>query len=773
MTALWSSGGAELAWALHHAHPDGCLVFESVRDEQRRLLDFRFVHLNPAGERLVRELGAAPSVLGRGGSGLIDFDACVRVVETGEPHTRELLDPRSGRTSHLKATVVRHGDGFALWLTDLGDSRRDERELTRALAGERAARAQVEAALAADEALFDDAPVGLALLDAELTPRRLNRALAALEGLTLQRDTHRPPEGVEPTFVRFLAEPCRRALATHRPCTAQLSPEPWTALRPGGVWQVVCFPVHLSGRLIGVGVSVVDVSERVQAESAMRSREEHLRLALEAAGMVAWEWSRETRTVSWSAGAERFFGLPPGTLGTTLEGFVSLVHPEDRKAVAGHIRRALEGDGEYAFLYRHVRPAGEVRYHEVTGRTQRGSAGRVTRMLGVVADCTEREQAAAELRLAEERYRLVAHVTRDVVWDWNLTTGTISWNEAAEWMLGYRPLPGQMDYRWWEEHVHPLDRTRVVESMRRAVEGDSAVWREEYRFLRADGIYLTLLDRGYLVRDTEGRALRMISSMMDITSLKRAEEEKAREAEFRERFIGILGHDLRTPLNAISLSAQALRRRGPLGDKQRDMVNRIQSSTQRMERMITEILDLTRARLAGGIPVFRRECNLHLVCRQVVLETRAAWPERNIRFETEGLAQGEWDSERLTQALTNLVSNACQHSPEDSAITVRCYDAGERQVVEVHNVGEPIAPELLPTLFEAFRQGPTTRGQSRPTSGLGLGLFIVREILRAHGGTVDVRSTLHGGTTFSMVLPRFAPVATDPTDPSPTGRGKG
>jgi signal transduction histidine kinase len=286
------------------------------------------------------------------------------------------------------------------------------------------------------------------------------------------------------------------------------------------------------------------------------------------------------------------------------------------------------------------------------------------------------------------------------------------------------------------------------------VEGEGCVWREEYRFLKADGLYVTLLDRGSVVRDVAGRAVRMVGSMMDITALKRAEEEKSQEAEFRERFIGILGHDLRTPLNAISLSAQALKRRGGLSDNQRELVGRIHSSTHRMERMITEILDLTRARLAGGIPVFRRECNLHLVCRQVVLELRAAYPERDIRFEPEGLAQGEWDSERLEQALANLVSNACQHSPPGTPVTVRCFDAGDNQVVEVHNLGTPIAPEVLPTLFDAFRQAPSARTPRGQAAGLGLGLFIVQEIVRAHEGSVEVRSTLRGGTTFSMTLPR-------------------
>jgi len=236
------------------------------------------------------------------------------------------------------------------------------------------------------------------------------------------------------------------------------------------------------------------------------------------------------------------------------------------------------------------------------------------------------------------------------------------------------------------------------------------------------------------------------------------EERMEEEAEFRERFIGILGHDLRSPLNAISLSARALSRYGPLTQLQQDMGVRIESSAARMTKMISDILDLTRARLSGGIPLILEPTHLSDVCQQVVKELTAAFPNRCIIYEEEGALQGMWDAERLAQVLCNLVANALEHGGAEVPVFVRSRAHEELLTIEVYNPGPPISPALLPTLFEPFRRAVSpiqAKGQRR-RSGLGLGLFIVKEIIEAHGGRVSVRSSADEGTTFTVLLPRDA-----------------
>jgi signal transduction histidine kinase len=237
-----------------------------------------------------------------------------------------------------------------------------------------------------------------------------------------------------------------------------------------------------------------------------------------------------------------------------------------------------------------------------------------------------------------------------------------------------------------------------------------------------------------------------------LEELRRAEEEARARADFEQQLIGIVSHDLRNPLNAMLLSASALLRREDTDARSLRALSRIVSSGERATRLVRDLLDFTQARLGNGIPLQRRPMNLHQVARGVVEEVRAAHPERDLRLETEGDGEGLWDPDRLAQVLTNLASNAVAYSPAESAIRVRVRGGvrGGEASLEVHNGGPPIPAALQPQLFEPYRrgEGPGDAGS------IGLGLFIVCQVVRAHGGRVEVHSTEADGTTFRVHLPR-------------------
>jgi PAS domain S-box-containing protein len=242
---------------------------------------------------------------------------------------------------------------------------------------------------------------------------------------------------------------------------------------------------------------------------------------------------------------------------------------------------------------------------------------------------------------------------------------------------------------------------------------------------------------------------------MEAAEWARAEtEERERQlnevAELRETFIGIVGHDLRNPLASIGVSAAVLLRDGHLDARGEKAVARITSSSLRMSRMLAQLLDLTRARLGGGFPIERVPTDLRDVCRSVVEEFASP-----IQLEIVGDVAGSWDPDRLEEALSNLVGNAVEYAASGSTVRVvaRPGEAGQ-VVVEVRNEGEPIPAHVLPTLFEPFRRGKP----NEPSAGgnLGLGLYIAKQIVLAHGGTLDARSA-DGTTIFAMCLPRWAP----------------
>jgi signal transduction histidine kinase len=227
--------------------------------------------------------------------------------------------------------------------------------------------------------------------------------------------------------------------------------------------------------------------------------------------------------------------------------------------------------------------------------------------------------------------------------------------------------------------------------------------------------------------------------------------------EFREKLIGIVGHDLRNPLNTILMGAQILLLREGLGEKETALVRKITSNATLAARLIDQLLDLTRSRLGGGIPVDLKRLDLKDVCQQVIDETELTHPERPLRVDMRGDLTGVWDRDRMYQLLANLVGNAVHHGEPLSPIELRIEGGETEVVIDVANQGEPIPPATLPFIFDAFRKGRTVH-PSR-TQGLGLGLFIVRQIARSHGGSIAVTSSASDGTTFRVRLPRGGPIS--------------
>ena len=252
---------------------------------------------------------------------------------------------------------------------------------------------------------------------------------------------------------------------------------------------------------------------------------------------------------------------------------------------------------------------------------------------------------------------------------------------------------------------------------------------------------------GYLRKPVDESALHAKLDVL-LTLYRRGVElrQKTEEVEVKDIYMGVLGHDLRTPLSAILMTARIMLMQSQLDDKDRNAVSRMARNAERMAALIRDILDYTRGQAIGRIPILPRAADMGEVCSAIMDELALLHPERVIQLKRTGNLQGTWDQERVEQVMSNLIANALQHGRGDIEFIVEGGD-GE-VVVSVHNRGDTIPPSELPILFEPFRRGTPNR------VGLGLGLYIVRQILRAHGGTVDVTSTPETGTTFTTRWPR-------------------
>jgi PAS domain S-box-containing protein len=242
-----------------------------------------------------------------------------------------------------------------------------------------------------------------------------------------------------------------------------------------------------------------------------------------------------------------------------------------------------------------------------------------------------------------------------------------------------------------------------------------------------------------------------------------AVRELEETVHFNEIFTGMLGHDLRNPLGAIMAAAQIAERRSE-GEQLKRPLSRILSSGGRMAKMIDQLLDFTRVRVGDGIPIDARGVDVVPILKQVMDEVGLAHPDWQIRLEHQGGdTLGVWDADRISQIFSNLVANAVQHGVLEQGVTVRVDGNDPGNVsVQVHNRGT-IPPGILPHLFEPMAGGDRRREKSR---GLGLGLYISREILKAHGGTIRVETGSDAGTTFAVVLPRT------PAPPKPRASGR-
>jgi len=230
----------------------------------------------------------------------------------------------------------------------------------------------------------------------------------------------------------------------------------------------------------------------------------------------------------------------------------------------------------------------------------------------------------------------------------------------------------------------------------------------------------------------------------------------------KDLFMGILGHDLGAPLNAISMCAQLLLNIGSTGvpqtlnEAQKMLANQIFESATRISKIITDLLDVTRARFGSGLPVIRCPMDMAFVSRQLVDEMRAAHPTRTILLDISGNMKGEWDKARIGQVFSNLIGNAIQYSFKDTSIDVNVKGTSEEVILSVHNLGVPVPPEKIETLFDSFNRVITAKEEANPTRiNLGLGLYITKDIVVSHGGEITVTSTEEDGTTFTAKFPRI------------------
>lgn len=297
--------------------------------------------------------------------------------------------------------------------------------------------------------------------------------------------------------------------------------------------------------------------------------------------------------------------------------------------------------------------------------------------------------------------------------------------------------------------------------MVRALSRGETVQGEELLLRVPDGREVSVLLSCAPVRDDAGEILALVITLLDVTDRRAAEVERERllgleresraraeeEVRLRERMMAVLGHDLRQPLTAVLLGLDGLATEESLA-LHRPALDRLQRSARRLDAMIGSVLDYGRTVSGALLPVEPRPADLRGIAEAVLEELRLVAPEAEVIVQASRDCTGTWDESRLEQLLTNLLANAVRYGDPRKPVTLRIAGEGDDLLIEVHNHGAPVPCALQEGFFKPFVRG-VARG-----SGLGLGLYIVREIARAHGGSVSMRSSAEEGTTVAVRLPR-------------------
>ncbi len=526
-----------------------------------------------------------------------------------------------------------------------------------------------------------------------------------------------------------------------------------------------------------VSAQIAQTLERKAAEHEIHESQRTLKtLMSNLPGMVY----RRRNEADWpmefvSDGCRELTGyLPVDLVGNARVSYESLIHRDDRERVNREIVHALAEARAFEFTYRISTAVGTVKFVWERGRGVTNGGDSIVALEGFVADVTERFRAQETVQASEERYRLAAHATQEIMYDWDIASGTIIWNQNVQKVLGYSLQEFGSTLEAWGTFVHPDDHDRVGSELAAAlVERD--IFESEYRFRRKTGDYALIFDRGLILRDDD-IAVRMVGAMSDQTAQRDLELQlrQSQKMEAVGQLAGGVAHDFNNLLTAILGSTELLQRRlngSPWAESELATIHR---ACERAAELTQGLLAYARRQVLAT-----SDLDLNEVIEQALPLLRRVIPENiEIAFRPghePGLVRG--DSGQLTQIVFNLCVNARDAMPDGGLITIstsrttwseELAGSPQRVALTVADSGQGIPPDDLPHVFEPFF---TTKALGH---GTGMGLSVVYGIVQQHGGTIRLDSRIGHGTTVTILLPAgdgvpAAPPATVARESRPGG----
>jgi PAS domain S-box-containing protein len=520
-----------------------------------------------------------------------------------------------------------------------------------------------------------------------------------------------------------------------------------------------------------------DITPRKQAEDQLAEAERVLRATIEHLPALVYREppSPDLGRLYISPQAERLFGYTPEEWTGTPGFWRAHIHPDDRQAVLQANELANQTKEQYSVDYRFMRSDGEyVWVHDEASFVS--EVGREEFWQGFIVDITERKEAEQQLREAEEKFRTIVENNPAIIYTQEFDPENPSVSKTTyisprqPEVFGYEVEDVIADPTLWTRLIHPEDRDRVLAADVKSNSGEADRFSLEYRMIAKDGRIIWVQDDAQLVQ-IDGRTPFWQGFLLDITERKKAEDQLARALEverdaaqrlraldeMKNTFLQAVSHDLRTPLAAILGLAITLGRgdmRLPEEDA-RDLALRIAENAKRLDRLVTNLLDLDR--LARGIATPKLEpTDIATIVEHVLTESELI-PTSRLHARLEPVVIPA-DASKIERIVENLLANTVRHTPSDSSIWVSVLPDPAGALLMVEDDGPGVAEDLREEIFEPFRQGPDA---PRHSPGVGVGLALVRRFAELHGGTAWVEDREGGGASFRVLLPSEPPAKDD------------
>lgn len=514
-----------------------------------------------------------------------------------------------------------------------------------------------------------------------------------------------------------------------------------------------------AGRVVGSAGISRDITDQLRSEETARSQTALLRIAGDAARLGGWSLQVPDLILTWSDVTRTIHEVPPGhTPG--LQEAIEFYDEADRPAVARAVEQCLQEGIPFDFESVVITAKGRRIWVRAIGEAVRDDRGRIIRLQGAFQDITEQRLAREALQASEERFRLLSKATSDAIWDWDMVTGALWWNEGFETLFGYTRAEVEPTIDSWYNRIHPADKPGVIADVHAAIAADDDAWSGDYRFMRKDGSDIHVHDTGHIIRDQDGKPIRMIGGMTDVTDRKRMERHflRAQRLESLGTLAGGIAHDLNNALAPVLMSIEILKE-DEADPARLATLDILESSVKRSADMVRQVLSFAKGAEGSWSAV-----NVLTIVRDVEKIAADTFP-KNIVFAVKVEAE-PWpiraDATQVHQVLINLCLNARDAMPNGGRLSVTVKNVsideiyagmnpearpGPYVVLRVEDTGMGMRPEVLDRIFEPFY---TTKESGR---GTGLGLATAHSIVQGHGGFIHVYSEKDRGSTFKVYLP--------------------